>query len=107
MAIPDFQSIMKPLLELASDGKNHSNVEVREALARRFNLTEDEKNALLPSGRQAIFVNRVAWAKVYLQQAGLIESPSRGQLKITEQGRRALRDAPERINISFLQQFPG
>jgi restriction system protein len=107
VAIPDFQSVMRPLLELASDGKDHSNVEAREALARGFNLTEEEKHALLPSGRQGIFVNRVAWAKVYLQQAGLLERPQRGHLRITELGRKALLEAPERITIGFLQKFPG
>lgn len=106
MSIPDFQTIMKPLLQLASDGKQHSNREAREALAQTFKLSEDERNALLPSGRQGIFLNRVAWAKAYLQQAGLLEAPQRGHLRITERGRQALKDAPERITISFLQRFP-
>jgi restriction system protein len=68
MPIPDFQSIMRPLLELAADGKEHSLVEAREKLAQKFKLTEEEKAALLPSGRQARFTNRVAWARVYLGQ---------------------------------------
>ncbi len=106
MAIPDFQTIMRPLLEVASDGKQHSNRDAREALARTFKLTEDEKNALLPSGRQGIFVNRVAWAKAYLQQAGLLDTPQRGHFKITERGRQALNDVPDRITIGFLQRFP-
>ena len=106
MAIPDFQTIIKPLLQLASDGKQHSNREAREALARTFKLSDEERNALLPSGRQGIFVNRVAWAKAYLQQAGLLEAPQRGFLRITERGRQALKDAPERITIGFLQRFP-
>jgi restriction system protein len=97
---------MKPLLQLASDGKPHSNREAREILARTFKLTDEEKNALLPSGRQGIFVNRVAWAKAYLQQAGLLDTPERGHFKITDRGREALNDAPERITISFLQKFP-
>src|SRR5215467_9356356 len=106
VSIPDFQTIMKPLLQLASDGKQHSNGEAREALARTFKLTDEERNALLPSGRQGIFLNRVAWAKAYLQQAGLLEAPQRGHFKITERGRQALKDAPERITIGFLQKFP-
>lgn len=106
MPIPDFQSIMKPLLQVASDGKQHSNREAREALARTFKLTDEEKNALLPSGRQGIFVNRVAWAKAYLQQAGLLEAPQRGHFKITERGSQTLKEAPERITIGFLQRFP-
>ena len=106
MAIPDFQTIMKPLLQLASDGKQHSNREAREILARTFKLNEEEKNALLPSGRQGIFVNRIAWAKAYLQQARLLDTPERGHFRITDRGREALKDAPERITISFLQKFP-
>ncbi len=106
MAIPDFQTVMRPLLEVASDGKQHSNRDAREILALRFKLTDGEKNALLPSGRQGIFMNRVAWAKAYLQQAGLLETPQRGHFRITERGRQALEKAPERITIGFLQQFP-
>lgn len=97
---------MKPLLQVASDGKEHSNREAREALARTFKLTDEEKNALLPSGRQGIFLNRVAWAKAYLQQAGLLDAPQRGHFKITERGTLALKEAPERITIGFLQRFP-
>ena len=66
MPIPDFQTIMRPLLELASDGKEHSLSDAREELARVFKLTEDEKKALLPSGRQATFTNRVAWQEFIL-----------------------------------------
>ena len=72
----------------------------------RFRLTEDEKTALLPSGRQGIFVNRVAWAKSYLLQAGLLDTPQRGHFRITERGIETLKQAPERITIGFLQRFP-
>jgi restriction system protein len=97
---------MRPLLELASDGKQHSLREAREALADKFKLTDDEKKALLPSGRQSVFVNRVAWAKVYLQHAGLLEAPQRGQFRISDRGRKALHEAPERITITYLLRFP-
>ncbi|HEV3375001.1 MAG TPA: restriction endonuclease [Candidatus Acidoferrum sp.] len=107
MSIPDFQTLMRPLLEFASDGKQHSLREARESLADRFKLTDEEKKALLPSGRQAVLVNRVAWAKVYLQHAGLLESPQRGHFKISDRGRNALQDAPERITIRYLERFPG
>jgi restriction system protein len=106
LAIPDFQTLMRPLLELAGDGKQHSLREAREALAERFKLSDEEKRALLPSGRQAVLVNRIAWARVYLQHAGLLESPQRGHFKITEKGRKALKDAPERITINYLLKFP-
>src|SRR4029077_10979964 len=106
MPIPDFQSIMRPLLELASDGKEHSLSDSREALAGVFKLTEDEKKALLPSGRQATFTNRVAWARVYLGQAGALETPKRGHFRITNRGRELLRNVPERIKIRDLERFP-
>jgi restriction system protein len=106
MSIPDFQSIMRPLLELAADGKEHSISEVTEELAERFKLTEEERAALLPSGRQATFRNRTAWAKSYLTQAGALESPRRSFFRITERGQRLLKDAPGRITIRELDQFP-
>lgn len=106
MSIPDFQTLMRPLLEFTSDGKPHSPREAREALAARFRLSDAEKKALLPSGRQEVFSNRVAWAKVYLQHAGLLDAPQRGQFKISERGKAALQDAPERITIGYLQRFP-
>lgn len=106
MSIPDFQTLMRPLLEFASDGRQYSPWEAREALAARFRLSDEEKKALLPSGRQEVFSNRVAWAKVYLQHAGLLDAPQRGQFKISERGKAALQEAPERITISYLQRFP-
>ena len=106
MAVPDFQSLMKPLLEFAADGKLHSLEEGRNALRTKFKLSEEDVTQLLPSGRDTVFVNRVAWAKVYLAHAGLLDTPKRGSFKISEKGKKALADAPERITISFLQQFP-
>jgi restriction system protein len=69
LAIPDYQTLMRPLLEFAADGVEHSVAEAREKLASSFKLTEEERKELLPSGRQPVFTNRVAWAKVYLGQA--------------------------------------
>jgi restriction system protein len=97
---------MRPLLDLASDGKEHPLQETREALAAKFGLTETELKMLLPSGRQPVFANRVAWAKVYLTQACLLESPQRGYFKISDRGRAALEEAPQRITIKYLEQFP-
>ena len=106
MPVPDFQSLMRPLLELASDGKEHRLQEAREKLAEKYGLTEVDLKTLLPSGRQTVFVNRVAWAKVYLAAAGLLDSPQRGCFKISEQGRSALKEAPDRITTKFLERFP-
>lgn len=106
MSIPDFQTLMRPLLEIAADGKVRPLKEAREILAERFKLTDDELSALLPSGRTQVFVNRVAWAKVYLAAAGLLDTPQRGFFTISDRGRAALQEAPERITIRYLEQFP-
>src|SRR5437588_5555949 len=104
--IPDFQTLMLPLLEFAADGTEHSIREAREELAQRFGLSEQERKALLPSGQQAVFDNRVAWAKSYLQQAGALDSQRRGHFQISQRGRDILRDVPERITIKYLERFP-
>ena len=85
MAIPDFQSVMLPLMRLCADGKDHAISETTETLANQFKLTYDERKALLPSGVQEIFRNRVAWAKSHLKMAGLLETPKRGIYRITEE----------------------
>jgi len=107
MAIPDFQSIMLPLLKYAGDQNEHSLAETTEALAQQFQLTEEEKKELLPSGQQAIFLNRVGWAKTYLTKASLLESTRRGIFKITDLGIKVLKQSPSEINMKFLENFPG
>jgi len=106
MPVPDFQTLMLPLLRFASDDKEHSMLEARENLAKEFNLSGDELKELLPSGRQATFANRVAWAKVYLGAAGLLHSPRKGILRISERGKEVLQNPPDRITVRFLDQYP-
>lgn len=106
MAIPDFQSFFKPLLDVAADGNEHSLSEARERIAIVLNLTQDELNELLPSGTQTTFYNRVAWAKSFLVQAGVLESPKRGQFKITERGKELHKRGYERIDNRILGQYP-
>jgi len=77
MAIPDFQTLMLPLLRHISDGKTHTNRELVDALANEFKLTEEERKALLPSGRQPIFNNRLHWARAHFRMAKLVENVSR------------------------------
>jgi restriction system protein len=105
MAIPDFQSIMLPLLQFASDQKEHSLREAIEQLADDFGLTDDERKELLPSGRQPTFDNRVGWARTYLKKAGLVRSPRRGYFQITDRGIAILAEKPTKINIRFLERF--
>jgi len=106
MAIPDYQSIMLPLLRFASDGNEHSLRETIEGLAEKFGLTDAEKRELLPSGQQPTFDNRVAWARTYMSKAGLLESTRRGYFRVTQRGRDVLAKNPRAINVKFLEQFP-
>jgi restriction system protein len=108
MAIPDFQTIMLPLLEFIRDGEEHGIGETVDALAKRFKLSDDEAKQLLPSGTQAIFRNRVGWAKSYLNMADLIEFTRRGYFRIASQGKELLARAPTRVDISLLnKEYPA
>lgn len=106
MAIPDYQMLMLPVLQLASDGKEHKFSQAVEMLANKFGLTTEERIELLPSGSQAVFNNRVGWARSYLKQAGLLTSPKRGIFTITEKGTELLATNPTRIDTSILEQYP-
>jgi restriction system protein len=106
MPIPDYQSIMIPLLKYASDKKEHSIRETIEYLVNLFKLTEQERKELLPSGQQYVFDNRVGWARTYLKKAGLLESTKRSFFKITDLGLDVLKKNPQEINVKFLEQFP-
>ena len=72
MTVPDFQSIMLPLLQLYDDGEEHSNPETVDTLAKTFDLSEEDMKQLLPSGKQTTFYNRVGWARTYLAKSGLL-----------------------------------
>ncbi|MHB8986736.1 MAG: winged helix-turn-helix domain-containing protein, partial [Eubacteriales bacterium] len=106
MAIPDYQTIMLPLLKIAGYGKEHSLSEVIENLAQTFALSSEERKELLSSGRQAKFDNRVGWARTYMKKAGLLESTGRGKLRITDRGMEVLKSNPTNINANFLKQYP-
>lgn len=105
--IPDYQSLMLPLLRLVSDKKEYKYRELIENLASEFKLTDEERKELLTSGNQSIFDNRVGWAKTYLKKAGLIDSPRRATFIITELGLQVLGKKPERIDAKYLRQFPA
>ncbi len=93
MSVPDFQTIMLPLLQQFSDGKEHSIHEVLDNLVQVFSLSEQEINELLPSGKQTTFYNRVGWARTYLAKSGLLEMPRRSFYKITDRGCNVLRNS--------------
>ena len=106
MAIPDFQTVMRPVLEAVSDGDVHSLANVRQRVTEAFELTEEECRQRLPSGRQTVINNRIGWARTYLNKAGLLEIPERGMVKLTKRGREALDSGPERITVRWLKQYP-
>jgi restriction system protein len=106
MSIPDFQAIMPPFLQFAGDGKEHKLSAAIEHLATHFNLTDTERQELLPSGKQARFDNRVGWACTHLKKAGLLAYPARGKFQITPRGVEILSKKLDRINTALLKQFP-
>ncbi len=106
MAVPEYHRLMLPLLRIASDGKEHNLSEAIELLAKEFNLSEADRNEILPSGRQSKFDNRVGWARTYLKKAVLLESTGRAKFKITSRGVEVLKSNPPLIDSRFLMQFP-
>ena len=105
MPIPDYQSLMLPLLRLLEDGEEHNMRGAINALAEQFHLSDAERKTLLPSGQQPVFDNRVGWARTYLKKAGLLESPRRGWMRITARGREVLAQGLSHIDVRFLEQF--
>lgn len=103
--IPDYQTLMKPVLESAVE-KEVKTGDIIETLADSFNLTLDERAEQIPSGGQALFYNRVHWAKTYLKQAGLIEYTRRGHFRTTERGKTILNDSNIVLNTRFLRTIP-
>lgn len=106
MAIPGFQDIMLPLLQYANDGQEHTWGETYEALANYFDLTQAERQELLPSGKQSKFQNRVGWAITYLFKTKILIRTGRGRYCITERGYDVLNGNPQKINLNYLEQFP-
>jgi restriction system protein len=105
MPVPDFQSIMLPFLQTLEDGAERSMREMGDLLAAKFSLTESELQELLPSGQAKLFSNRVAWAKTHLKNAGLVDNPTRGRVRISELGRSVLGQSPPSIDMKFLRQY--
>ena len=106
MSIPKYDELLLPLLTFIGDGKDYSKEQVHKAMRKQFGLTESDVNMMLPSGTQSVFSNRIAWAKAYLKQAGLVESPKRGRTRITERGQKVLSENPPAIDREYLKRFP-
>lgn len=106
MAVPEFQTLMLPLLHLANDGEIHTGQELAGKLSEQFNLSAADRREMLPSRKQSRILNRTHWAIFYLRKAALLERTSRGRVRITDRGRALLREKPERIDKDLLMRFP-
>jgi restriction system protein len=107
MTIPDYQTAMLPLLRLAADGQEHRFRDAVEQLAQEFQLADEERAELLPSGTAPLFDNRIGWSRTYLKQAGLLESPKRGVFRITALGKQLLAENPTKIDVESLECYEG
>ena len=105
MSIPDYQSTFRPLLCSIEDGYERLFNDAFESVCQHFQLNEEQRQERLPSGTQTVIKNRVSWARTYMKKAGLVLAP-RGKIQITERGRQALLDCPEKITVKYLKQFP-
>ncbi len=105
MAIPDYETLMLPVLQYVADGREHLLREITAHMAEQFHLTAEEREQRIPSGQSTYIQNRTGWAKTYLKKAGLLTTPKRGVIQITERGREVLLRKPEAINGSYLEQF--
>ncbi len=106
MAVPDFQTLMLPFLEIIRDGNEHSFADMATALGDRFTLTEDERNDMVPSGRQTRLMNRAYWISTHFKKAGLIEPSRRGAFKIAQRGLDLLATSPNRVDLKTLAAYP-
>ena len=107
MAIPDYQSLMLPVLQTLADRDEVSIAETREQVAARLKLSDEDLAERPPRGRQSTFINRTSWAVAYLSMAGLVGKPRRGVYRLTEDGERLLANAPDRIDNRLLERYPA
>lgn len=107
MAIPDYQTLMLPLLRcLASQPAPVTVRQFLEPIANEFGLTEDERAARIPSGQENLLANRLQWARSYMGKAELLSSPKRGLVEVTDRGRALLAEEPVRVDVELLQRYP-
>lgn len=107
MTVPNFQEFFRPVLQHYSDQKEHASKDVRASIAKEMGLSDADLQELLPSGKQTVLTNRVAWAIVYLKKALLLESSARGYYKITPAGLEFLKQHTEAFKISALNSIPA
>lgn len=106
MPVPDYQTLMLPLLRLTEDRQEHTLAQAVEVMAQKFDLSEADRNEMLPSGGQLKIFNRIGWARSYMAKAGLLEAVGRGIFKITARGIALLKTKPAKIDVNLLNQYP-
>lgn len=106
MPVPDYQSLMTPVLRELEDGRARAIAELRDHVADRIGLTVEDREELVPSGQKPLYHDRTSWAVAYLKQAKLLERPKRGVYAITERGREVLAKHPQRVDNEVLTTFP-
>jgi len=105
MPVPDFQSVMRPLLVVLADGHDRSPKLIRAEVADQFALTPEDLEEEIPSGSAKTFQNRVGWALTYLYRAGLIGRPKKATYRITDRGQKVLEQQPKRVDLKVLSEF--
>lgn len=105
MAVPDYQTLMLPIVRMTGDGQDHRISDLIEALCAEFRLTEEDLDQRLASGQRTIY-NRTHWAVTYLTKARVLERLGRGTVRITDRGQQVLADSPTRIDVKYLARFP-
>lgn len=106
VAIPDFQTLMRPVLVAVQGDEPKSNAQIRDTVATALNVSDGDRQVMLPSGKQEVFTNRVAWATTHMVQAGLLIRPQRGRHLLSERGKQVLQQNPDRVDLHVLAQFP-
>lgn len=105
MAIPKYDEMYRAFMDCLADMQVHKSKEVKELLAAKFQISDEERHILLPNGHRPIFDNRVGWTRTYLKKAGLIDSPSRGAYQLTQTGKQVLVEDPPVLDNHYLEQF--
>jgi restriction system protein len=105
MGIPDYQTLMRPVLEVLADRQERSASAIRAALAEKLGLSDEDLRELVPSGQKPLFHDRTSWAMSYLKQAGLLERPKRGIYRLSDRGVEVLQKYPDRVDNEVLNQF--
>lgn len=105
VAVPKYNELMPYVIQALGDGNIHTIKELEAFCVDALQLSVEDRQELLPSGRQTALINRLNWAKTYLQKAGLVVTPKRGNHQLTDLGKKAFADGPEKVTLNYLKQF--